>query len=135
MQANYYWATDTGQVYLACIPPMGQAYAGFRHLLSAKPPVQPQIWSLWPHHHWGKLTPHRDRTCEDCKHRIPECRDFSPYLYPHLIMLKVFESFPLASQSMFPRGINRVTGTTDFVLWAFPSHNLWKRFLGGILGG
>lgn len=100
-QANYYWATATGQVYLACIPAMRKAYAGFRHLLSAKPPVQPQIWSLWPHRHWGKLTPQRDRTCEDCKHRIPECGPFTLFISSPNYVKRVWIFPPCISKHVF----------------------------------
>lgn len=130
-----WWATGVGQAYLPSSPPTEQTCVGFRYLVILF--VEPQLWSLWPRHHWGKLTPQRQDTWTLQVHGSRSA-DFLPYVHPNLIMLTCSNLYPLASPWVFSNWINRINGVSgkpDFSLWAFVSLDLWESLPANVLGG
>lgn len=130
-----WWATGVGQAYLPSSPRKEQTCVGFRYLMI--PLIEPQLWSLWPRHHWGKLTPQRQDTWTLQVHGSRSA-DLLPYVHPNLIMLTCSNLYPLASPWVFSNWINWINGVSgkpDFSLWAFVSLDLWESLPANVLGG
>lgn len=107
-----WWATATGQAFLPRIPPIEQAWVGFRYLLCTETLVQSQLCSLWPHHHVGKQTPQGEQDVWTVWAQGSKSVDSLPYLYPNLIMLMCSHLFPLASCWVFSSWINGINGVS-----------------------